>query len=146
MKKIFLEANILIDILDDKRPTSSESAKVYEILVRGMEKFRLYTSCDLLTTVYYFTRKPLGQKMALDKIKKLNQIIKVIEFGHKEVEEAIELMERNEKYSDLEDTIQYVMARKEKCDYIITNGKAFASGDVPVLSSEEALVIFEKES
>jgi len=33
------------------------------------------------------------------------------------------------------------MARKEKCDYIITNDKDFASGDVPVLSSEEALKV-----
>ena len=139
MKKIFLDANILIDILDGGRPTSRQSAKVYEILVRGVEHFSLYTSCDLLTTVYYFTRKPLGQKSALEKIKKLNQIIHVIEFGNQEVAEAIELMERNEKYTDLEDTIQYVMARKEKCDYIITNDKAFASGDVPVLSAVEAL-------
>ena len=89
--------------------------------------------------MYYFTKKPLGQKFALEKIKKLNQIIRVIEFGNEEVAEAIELMERNEKYTDLEDTIQYVMARKEKCDYIITNDKAFASGDVPVLSAVEAL-------
>ena len=139
MKKIFLDANILIDILDDKRPTSAESAKVFELLVRGMKNFMLFTSCDLLTTVYYFTIKPLGQEIALKKIKKLNQVIKVIEFGNIEVAEAIELMERNEKYIDLEDTIQYVMARKEKCDYIITNDKKFASGDVPVLSSEEAL-------
>lgn len=142
MKKIFLDANILIDILDDKRPASRESAKIYEVLVRGVEKYKLFTSCDLLTTVYYFTRKPLGQAVALHKIKKLNHIIKVIEFGNQEVEEAIELMERNKKYSDLEDTIQYVMARKEKCDYIITNDKAFASGDVPLLNSEEALKKF----
>jgi len=142
MKKIFLDANILIDILDDGRPSSEESAKIYEILVRGVDKFSLFTSCDLLTTVYYFTRKPLGQDVALKKIKKLNQIIKVIEFGNKEVDEAIELMERNKKYTDLEDTIQYVMARKEKCDYIITNDKNFASGDVPVLSSVEALTEF----
>jgi len=139
MKKIFLDANILIDILDGGRPTSQQSAKMYEMLVRGVEDFSLFTSCDLLTTVYYFTKKPLGQKFALEKIKKLNQIIRVIEFGNAEINEAIELMERNEKYTDLEDTIQYVMARKEKCDYIITNDKAFASGDVPVLSAVEAL-------
>ena len=140
MKKIFLDANILIDILDDRRPSSKESAEIFEFLVRGKDVFRLFTSCDLLTTVYYFTVKPLGKKNALEKIKKLNRIIKVIEFGNKEVDEAIELMERNDKYKDLEDTIQYVMARKEKCDYIITNDVDFASGDVPVLGSGEALV------
>jgi len=140
MKKIFLDANILIDILDTTRPSSAVSAEIFEILVRGMDKFTLYTSCDLLTTVYYFTRKPLGQKVALEKIKKLNNIIQVIEFGNIEVNEAIKLLEKYEKYTDLEDTIQYVMARKEKCDYIITNDNNFASGDVPVLSSVEALI------
>ncbi len=143
MKKIFLDANILIDILDGGRPKSQQSAEVYEMLVRGVEHFSLYTSCDLLTTVYYFIKKPLGQKFALEKIKKLNQIIKVIEFGNAEINEAIELMERNEKYTDLEDTIQYVMARKEKCDYIITNDNAFASGDVPVLSAKEAIAVLK---
>jgi len=34
------------------------------------------------------------------------------------------------------------MARKEKCDYIITNDKDFASGDVHVLSSKDALKEF----
>ena len=139
MKKIFLDANILIDILDAKRPLSRESATLFEFLVRGVKEFTLYTSCDLLTTIYYFTVKPLGQEEALSKIKKLNKVIRVIEFGNKEVAEAIELMERNRKYNDLEDTIQYVMARKQKCDYIITNDKHFASGDVPILSTKEAL-------
>jgi len=48
-------------------------------------------------------------------------------------------MEKNENFSDLEDTIQYVMARKERCDYIISNDKEFFSHDVPLLSSSRAL-------
>ncbi len=139
MKKIFLDANILIDILDSKRPSSKESAKLFEFLVRRVNDFGLYTSCDLLTTVYYLTVKPLGKDEALAKIKILNRVIHIIEFGNTEVTEAIELMERNPKYIDLEDTIQYVMARKKKCDYIITNDKKFASGDVPILGSKKAL-------
>ena len=145
MKKIFLDANILIDILDTQRASSKESATLFEFLVRRVKEFELHTSCDLLTTVYYFTVKPLGQEEALSKIKKLNRVVSVIEFGNKEVAEAIDLMERNKKYTDLEDTIQYVMARKEKCDYIITNDKHFASGDVPVLSSKEALKVLNEK-
>jgi len=36
MKKVFLDANMLIDILDAKRPFSQESAWVFEFLVRGV--------------------------------------------------------------------------------------------------------------
>jgi len=137
--KVFLDANILVDIVDNSRVLSKESAQLFEFFIQNDENYELYTSCDLLTTVYYLTKKPLGKVNALQQIKIFNQTIYVIAFANDEIDEAITLMERNMKYFDLEDTIQYVMARKEKCDYIITNDKKFASGDVPVLSSKDAL-------
>ena len=139
MIKIFFDANILIDISDNTRPSYKESKALLDYFMDNIEQYTFYTSCDLMTTVYYILRKKLTKEETLSQIKLMNGLINVIEFGNKEITEAIELMERNEKYSDLEDTIQYVMARKEKCDYIITNDKAFASGDVPVLSSAKAL-------
>ena len=139
MTKIFFDANILIDISDTSRPTYKESRALLDYLMDNIEQYTFYTSCDWLTTMYYILRKKLNKIETLAQVKLINQLIYVIEFGNAEINEAIELMERNEKYTDLEDTIQYVMARKEKCDYIITNDKAFASGDVPVLSAVEAL-------
>ena len=139
MIRVFLDANILIDVTDSTRKTSKISAEFIKIMFDNMDTYKLYTSCDLITTIYYVSRKELDRIEALQQIKTISKFITIIEFGNKEVDEAIELMERNDKYKDLEDTIQYVMARKEKCDYIITNDKKFASGDVPVLSSEEAL-------
>lgn len=142
--KVFLGANILVDIVDNSRVFSKEGALLFEMFIELSDNYELYTSCDLLTTVYYLTKKPLGKVNALQQIKIFNQTINVIAFANDEIDEAITLMERNMKYSDLEDTIQYVMARKEKCDYIITNNKKFASGDVPVLSSEEAIKVLNK--
>lgn len=139
MTKIFLDANILIDITFESRPFSKESSELYAYLVKNSDKYRLYTSCDLLTTVYYILRKQFDKKSVLEKIKIINKVINVIEFGNKEIDEAIYLMEKNENFSDLEDTIQYVMARKERCDYIISNDKGFFSHDVPLLSSSRAL-------
>jgi len=139
MKKIFLDANILIDISDDSRPSSQESATLFRYLIQNSEKFELYTSCDLITTIYYLLKKPLGKKKSLEQLKIMNRVIKVIEFGNIEVDEAIYLMEKDEKFSDLEDTIQFVMARKKHCDYIITNDKNFYSYEVPLLTSDGAL-------
>ncbi len=144
MIKVFFDANILIDISDDTRPFYKASRALLDELMDNIDKFIFYTSCDLMTTVYYILRQKLNKTEALAQIKLINKLINVVEFGNDEITEAIELMERNEKYVDLEDTIQYVMARKEKCDYIITNDKSFASGDVPVLNSEEALKVLAK--
>ncbi|CAA6824859.1 MAG: Ribonuclease [uncultured Sulfurovum sp.] len=142
MIRVFLDANILIDITYDSRPFSKESSAMFSHVVQNLDKFELYTSCDLLTTVYFVLRKQFDNKTILEKIKIMNQVITVIEFGNQEVDEAIYLMEKNEKFFDLEDTIQFVMARKVRCDYIVTNNKGFHSHEVPLLSSEKALELF----
>ncbi len=140
MIRLFIDANIFVDITDSGRKSSADSIAFMDSIFDHMDRYKLYASCDLITTIYYITRKNLDNHGALQQIKLISKFISIIEFGNKEVGEAIELMERNDKYKDLEDTIQYVMARKEKCDYVITNDVDFASGDVPVLSSEEALL------
>ena len=139
MIRLFIDANIFIDVTDSTRKTSTSSLAFMDKMFDNMDKYTLYTSCDLITTIYYILRKELDNDGALQQIKTISKFISIIEFGNSEVDEAIKLMENHTKYKDLEDTIQYVMARKEKCDYIITNDKNFASGDVPILSSGEAL-------
>ena len=145
MTKVFLDANILIDIFDDSRPFHKDSSKLFNHILDNIMEYELSTSCDLLTTVYYILRRKLDKKTVLEKIKLMNKIINVIEFGNQEIDEAIYLMEKNEKFTDLEDTIQFVMARKERCDYIVTNDKGFYSHEVPLVSSGEALDVICKD-
>lgn len=144
MTKLFLDANILIDISDSSRPFSKKSSQLFDYILDNTLKYELYTSCDLLTTIYYVLNRKLDTKVVLEQIKILNQLINVIEFGNQEIDEAIYLMEKNKEFTDLEDTIQFVMARKERCDYIITNDKGFYSHEVPLLSSVEALSVICK--
>ncbi len=146
MIRLFIDVNIFVDITDSSRKSSASSIAFMDSMFDHMDKYKLYTSCDLITTIYYITRKNLDNHGALQQIKRISKFISIIEFGNNEVDEAIALMERNDKYKDLEDTIQYVMARKEKCDYIITNDADFAFGDVPVLSSKEALMALKEKN
>ena len=46
------------------------------------------------------------------------------------------MLEDND-YTDLEDTIQYGMAKKYNCELIISNDKNFVAKDMKILSSEE---------
>lgn len=132
--KIFLDANILLDNFDKNRPFSKYSSIVYRYMVEN--KFKLFTSCDLITTIYYINAKQ-NRKKALENIRDTNKILKVIEFSNKEIEETCELMINDNNYKDLEDTIQYIMAKKENCDLIISNDKNFISKDIKLLTSEE---------
>ncbi len=86
----------------------------------------------------------MNAQEALHKIKILNRTLTLVKFDNTEVDEAILLMEQNPKYIDLEDTIQYVIARKKRCEYLLTNDRKFVSDDIPLLGSDTALEILSK--
>jgi predicted nucleic acid-binding protein len=131
-KRLFLDANILVDFIDDTRPFHIQSKK---IIIDALERnIHLFTSCDIVTTVYYLSAKT-DKKRALDEIAKINRFCKIIDFSNTEVAQACELMATDTTFTDLEDTIQYILAKKVSCDCIVSNDKQFYSPDITLLNS-----------
>jgi predicted nucleic acid-binding protein len=135
-KKIFFDANIILDIFDSTRVRYMESSKIYRYLLD--KEISLFTSCDIITTLYYIDVKKYKEK-TLDKIIDINKTLKVIDFSNKEVAQTCTLMKENKKYKDLEDTMQYILAKKENCDLIISNDANFYADDIEIMSSKEFL-------
>ena len=46
-------------------------------------------------------------------------------------------MKNNKNFTDLKDTIQYIMAKKVSCDLILSNDKGFVSEGIFLMSSGE---------
>ena len=134
-KRVFLDANIILDIYDATRPFYKESTKAISILLQQKET-ELFTSCDIITTLYYLLAKK-GKLKALDSILDINELCTVIEFGNQEIKKSCKLMKQNSNFTDLEDTIQYTMVKKASCDLILSNDRGFASEDILLLSSRE---------
>ncbi len=141
--KVFFDANIVLDIFDITRPSSQESQSSYAHLIRN--DIQLCTSCDIITTIYYVYSKK-DKTNVLRKIERVNQILKVIDFSNREIAQTCQLMHEDQNYKDLEDTIQYILAKKEGCELIISNDKTFYSEDIPVMSSKEFLKSITKGS
>ncbi|MDD2828625.1 MAG: PIN domain-containing protein [Sulfuricurvum sp.] len=133
-KRLFLDANILVDFVDDTRISHIQSKKI--IIDSLQRNVHLFTSCDIVTTVYYLSAKK-DKKQALNEITKINRFCKIIDFSNNEVEETCALMAQNSYFKDLEDTIQYILAKKALCDCIISNDQRFYSPDILLLSSEQ---------
>jgi len=131
--RVFLDANIILDLFDRARPFHKQSRDVYEYLIVNA---KIFTSCDLITTIYYVNAK-IDKKQALKNIQNINKTLKVIEFSNQEIQETCELMLKDSEYKDLEDTIQYIMAKKHKCELIISNDALFVSKDIELMSSEQ---------
>ncbi len=132
-KKVFLDANVILDKFDSNRSSHIYSSNLYNYVVLNC---KVFTSCDLITTIYYINSK-IHKHNALVNIQKINKTLKVIEFSNKEIEDTCSLMIEDKDYTDLEDTIQYIMAKKYECDLIISNDKNFVSKGIKIMTSEE---------
>jgi len=133
-KKVFIDANIILDLFLKDRPFSEYSKKSFFYLQEN--DIEILTSCDLITTVYYILRKYNKQK-ALENILYVLNLLYLIPFSNDKTKKAIELMQKDKNFKDLEDTLQYVLAKENECDLIISNDKNFYSPDIKVLSTKK---------
>jgi predicted nucleic acid-binding protein len=134
LKSVFIDANIFIDANDNTRKTYEQSFKIIPYLLS--HNIKIFTSCDLITTIYYILSKK-GKEEALSKTEQLNKICTIIDFSNKELLQTTNLMREDKNFKDLEDTIQYVLAENTNCDCIISNDKGFYSPDIKLFSSDE---------
>jgi len=133
-KKVFIDANVLLDLFLDDRHYSKYSKETFYYLQKN--NVELTTSCDLLTTVYYVLKKYNKQK-ALENLSYILDLLYLIPFSNYETKEAIELMQKDKNFKDLEDTLQYVLAKENECDLILSNDEDFYSPDIKVVNTKE---------
>jgi len=133
-KKIFLDANILLDYADKNRIFHEVSTKCIEYCLK--QNLDLYTSCDLITTIYYVVSKQNKTK-ALEEVQRINNFCHVIEFSNSDIKQTCDLMLEDSDYNDLEDTVQYLLAKKSQCDLIVSNDENFVSKNIKLISSSD---------
>jgi len=135
MFKVFLDANIIADTYDENRHTCRDSQNAIEILLQD-KSVEIFTSCDIITTLYYILSKK-GKELALNAILDINELCTVVDFANDEIFQSCQLMKNNKLFKDLEDTIQYVMAKKIDADLILSNNKSFISTDIKLMTTPQ---------
>ncbi|MDY0120601.1 MAG: PIN domain-containing protein [Sulfurimonas sp.] len=137
MSKVFFDANIINDIYDSKRATAEAS---YLCLKQCLEEgYDIVTSCDIVTNVYYITSKYTDKINALDALEDIEALFTILPFENSLLKDAVVLMKKDSSYDDLEDTIQYLLAKQNSCEMIVSNDKKFVSKDVKLYSAEAFL-------
>ena len=99
-KKIFVDSDVILDILCQREPYYEYAAYVFSL--SDTRKIVLYTTSLVFSNVYYILRKLLGIKKSKEALRKLRLLVKVIPVDEKEVDLAL-----NSKFSDFEDALQY---------------------------------------
>lgn len=134
MRKAFVDANVLVSVLNKEYPLFRTSARVLSLA--SQPGFELFTSPTCLAIAFYFAEKKSGTKEALQKFRTMQQHIKVVSTGQEEVTAALS----NKKILDFEDGLQYYSAVNGGCEVIITEDQNdFHFAELPVLNCEQYL-------
>ncbi len=134
--KIFLDANILVSVLNKEYPLFTYTSRI--VSLADKQRFSVFTSPVCLAIAFYFAEKKSNSVSAKKKIEVLCNHLQVAPAGKNTVMQSIQ----NPAVNDFEDGLEYYSALESKCDCIITEDiNDFYFSKIEVLNSEH---FFEK--
>jgi len=125
--KVFVDTNIFLDLIL-KRENFKEALLIFNSIEKKIS--RAVVLDITILNIDYIAKKQV--KDIRDFLKLVNQHFLVTGATNSMIQSAIEIENK-----DLEDNLQYLSAKKQNCDLIITNDKGFASHEMQRMTSIE---------
>lgn len=133
IEKLFLDTNVVIDLLGERATFYVSAAKIATLADKGIVE--IYVSALTYSTIYYILARFENPEIVKEKIGKLKVIAETCDLTDKIIDKGL-----LSKFSDYEDSLQYYSAAEMNCNIIITrNGKDFKESDIPVMTPDEYL-------
>ncbi len=142
---VYLDTNVLMNYCSQQ----SEEIKIAKYLTDVRYENNLYISAlSVAQTVSLIqSRKKKSKEEKRCEIDRLQELVKkftIISLTEKEIANSFELYNSHSDFVDIEDIIQYSIAKKVKCDAIITHNKsdfaAFVGNDVKIIDAYLSLI------
>jgi len=132
--RLFLDINVVLDVLADREPWAADSAAVMSLLGDQVEGL---IAAHSVTTLYYLTSKSLGHKRAAAALIDLLEHLSITP-----LDEDILLRALSLGWDDVEDAVQGVSAQRANADYIVTrNPSDFEGASIPVVTPKQLLAV-----
>ncbi len=139
MKKLFIDTNIVIDLLSRREPFYDESANLFSLADQKIIELNI-SSLTIANTSYTLLRQT-DSKKTKEILRKLRLIVNVLPLDDKIIGVAL----NDDSFNDFEDGLQYFTAIENNQDLIITrNLKDFKSSKLPVMSAKQFLETFKQ--
>ena len=135
VKKVFLDANILVTVLCNEYPRFGPCARALSLC--DDPRFEMYTSPLCIAIGAYYAAKKNGKKLALQKVRLLGEKLRMTNMG----ESAMQRTLADKRILDIEDGLQYHSAIDAKCGFILTyDRRDFHFAEIPVMDAEDFLL------
>lgn len=131
--KLLIDANILLDVLQNREPHVQASSVVWKLC--ETEQAKGYVSALTFANLVYIMRKEFDPKKIGKTLEALSLIFEFTDFNVSDLTHAAEM-----KWDDFEDAVQSATAERIHADYIITrNVRDFAKSKVMAVTPSELI-------
>ena len=138
MRKIFLDPNIILDLLAYRTPFYTEAAELFSLADK--KKLILSISSLCLADTHYILSKQNPEMKVRKILRNLKVLVNVLPLDDKITDLAL-----NSEFHDFEDAIQYYTAIENEQELIITrNLSDYKDSKIPVMTAGEFIKSIEK--
>jgi predicted nucleic acid-binding protein len=134
MTDLFIDTDVIIDFLIDRKPFSREAAIIFTLIEQ--KKLKGFSSSLTFSNLYYVLRKIESHNKVISKIDSLSKMVGILKVEEQTIKNALA-----SGFPDFEDSIQYFSAvDSKKIDVIITrNIRDFKKSEIPVMTPGDFL-------
>ena len=134
MTDLFIDTDVIIDFLIDRKPFSREAAIIFTLIEQ--KKLKGYASSLTFSNLYYVLRKFESHNKVISKLDSISTILTILKVDVHTIKKALA-----SGFPDFEDSIQYFSAiENRKIDVIITRKiKDYKKSQISILTPGDYL-------
>ena len=133
MEKVFVDTDIVLDLLSNREPFYSHSAQLFSEADKG--KIRIHVSSLTFSNLNYILSRQYSVDQSRKKLLKFKTLVTVLSVTDKVVELAL-----SSDFKDFEDGLQYFTAIENNLKTLLTrNLKDYKTADITVMTAEQFL-------
>ena len=133
MMRVFLDTNVVLDVLGERKPFVEHAKPIWMLAERG--RITGLVSALSFSNIFYILRKYADAGTAIQSLRYLRANFTPAPCDQSVIDHALA-----SDFADFEDAIQYFCARNAEAECIVTRDAGhFRSAAIPVLSPEQFL-------
>jgi predicted nucleic acid-binding protein len=137
LEKVFVDSDIVLDLLSGRQPHYDYAAELFSLADEN--SIKLYVSSLTFANVNYILSKQLSAGQARKVLFKFKTLITVLSLNDKVIELALA-----SDFHDFEDAIQYNTAIENSITTLLTrNLKDFKKAEIAILTAQQYLRIID---
>jgi predicted nucleic acid-binding protein len=134
MNKVFIDTDIALDLLSERKPHYLPAAQLFTLADQG--KLSIYVSSLSFSNLHYLLSRLYSQGESRRILSTFKILVNVLAVDDKIIDLSL-----NSTFKDFEDAIQYFTATENKIDTLLTrNLKDFKTAQITVMTAEDYIL------